>query len=64
MSESPKVVTFNADFAATDAHFRAMCAKAGVEPTRRQASKFRRHTGRAWDAHVATTRSSRQQEEK
>jgi hypothetical protein len=54
MSET-KVVSYHRDFAATDEHFKFVCEKAGVLPTRRQASKFRRHFGRAWDAHLSLT---------
>jgi hypothetical protein len=45
-----KVEVTNREFAMADGLFRAACARAGVEPTRRQASKFRRHVGRAWAA--------------
>ena len=44
-----KVVT-NASFATTDQAFRAACKKAGVEPTTRQASKWRNKSGAAWKA--------------
>lgn len=38
----------NAQFAVKDTGFRNLCAAAGVEPTPRQASKFRRKVGKAW----------------
>ena len=37
----------NREMAATDKAFRAACAAAGVEPTKRQASKFKRGLGQA-----------------
>lgn len=40
----------NDDFRRHDQAFRAACTKAGVEPTKRQASKFRRQEGRAYAA--------------
>jgi hypothetical protein len=40
----------NAEFARTNGQFRAACERAGIEPTRRQASKFRNKTGAAWAA--------------
>jgi hypothetical protein len=43
MSEST-----NAKFATTDPLFQKACELAGIPSTRRQASKFRRKTGRAW----------------
>lgn len=44
--------SLNSGFALTNQQFRAACEKAGVEPTRRQASKYRRKTGKAYAAHV------------
>ena len=44
-----KVVT-NKEFAATDAAFKAACKKAEVDPTSRQASKWRNKFGAAWNA--------------
>jgi len=38
----------NADFAQTDRTFRRACKEAGVEPNRKQASKFRRGHGSAY----------------
>lgn len=35
----------HAKYAETDKYFRMMAKKAGVEPTRRQAAKFRRGEG-------------------
>lgn len=40
--------TSHRDFAATDPQFRAACQRAGVQPTRRQASRWRRKCGSAW----------------
>ena len=42
--------THNAVFADTDDAFRAACRLAKVEPTRRQASKWRNKSGAAWKA--------------
>jgi hypothetical protein len=38
----------NQEFAKTNADFLACCTSAGVEPTKRQASKFRMRKGRAY----------------
>lgn len=54
MSESPHPVT-NRQLAQADTFFRRCCAAAGVDPTRRQASKFRRRLGRAWAARMHVT---------
>ena len=40
----------NRDFAATDVRFKNACEKAGVAPTKRQASKFRMEKGQAFKA--------------
>jgi hypothetical protein len=40
---------FNREFAKTDTVFLAACEKAGVKPTPRQASKFRRKMGKAYN---------------
>ena len=40
----------NAEYAKTSTHFRSHCLAAGVEPTKRQASKFRRGVGSAYNA--------------
>lgn len=40
----------NALFAKLNTKFQQCCERAGVEPTRRQASKWRRGFGRAWAA--------------
>jgi hypothetical protein len=37
-------------FAKKDEHFRAACEMANIKPTRKQASKWRKGTGRAWKA--------------
>lgn len=39
-------------FAATNDEFKAACEKAGVPATARQAGKFRRKAGRAYEAHI------------
>jgi len=44
-----KVVT-NKEFAKNDAAFKAACEKAGINPTSRQASKWRNKSGAAWNA--------------
>jgi len=41
----------NRHFAANDGVFRAACARAQVEPTKRQASKWRRQEGAALEAY-------------
>ena len=38
----------NSNFSKNNEHFRSACEKAGVEPTMRQASKFRRKEGKAY----------------
>ena len=38
----------NKEFAKTDPKFRAACERAGIEPTARQASKYRRGFGLAF----------------
>lgn len=43
-------MTTNADFALSDPDFQAACKCVGLEPTRRQASKYRRETGLAYEA--------------
>ncbi len=40
--------TTNKVFATTNKDFMAACTKADVEPTKRQASKYRRKIGKAW----------------
>ena len=39
----------NRTFAATNAEFRAACERAGIQPTQRQASKWRLGFGKAWE---------------
>lgn len=46
--ENPKVENSNENFAKTDKSFQQACAKAGVEPTARQASKWRNKRGKAF----------------
>lgn len=38
----------NREFAANDGHFRAACDKTGMKPTKRQASRWRMKTGKAY----------------
>lgn len=38
----------NKKFADNDDNFRSMCARAGIDATRRQASKYRNHKGKAF----------------
>lgn len=38
----------NGRFAQTDGQFQAACMRAGVQPTKRQASKWRNKRGLAW----------------
>lgn len=40
--------TYNKEFASTDQLFRKACDLAGVQPTKRQASKWRRGLGAAY----------------
>ena len=40
----------NSEFAKNDTTFNAACDRANVKPTRRQASKFRAKTGKAYRA--------------
>lgn len=44
----PRPKAVNGPFAASDEHFRAACERAGVQPTARQASKYRSGRGRAY----------------
>jgi hypothetical protein len=43
----------NRTFSVTDGEFLAACVRAHVEPTKRQASKYRNKKGRAWKARKA-----------
>ena len=45
MIEEEKPEVTNEQFAKTDEHFQTACEKAGVEPTSRQASKWRNGKG-------------------
>lgn len=49
---------FNAEFAKSDKTFIAACGDAGIEPTARQAGKFRRGQGIAY--RVSTRRANAQ----
>jgi hypothetical protein len=40
----------NREYAATNDYFKRCCAAAGIQPTSRQASKFRNKHGKAWEA--------------
>jgi hypothetical protein len=40
----------NREFARSDENFHRACTAAGIEPTTRQASKFRLGFGKAWQA--------------
>ena len=42
----------NREFAAKDSCFKECCSKVGVEPTSRQAGKFRRKKGLAYQHHA------------
>ena len=65
MSESPNRIDLTNDsFAATDRHFIAMCERAGVAATKRQASKYRRKLGSAYRAHQTWIHEQPQQEAK
>ncbi len=48
--DQPRKLTMTHGDFARDATFRAACKAAGVEPTKRQAAKFRRGEGRAYAA--------------
>lgn len=50
MSTTEQQQQTHREFAASDTSFRAACERASVEPTRRQASKFRNKRGRAYAA--------------
>lgn len=41
---------YNRDFAKDNPTFKLACEAAGVQPTKRQASKYRRGIGRAFEA--------------
>lgn len=45
-------------FAKVDLEFQVACENAGIQPTARQASKWRRRIGKAYTAHVAQRRAS------
>jgi len=47
---------FNAEFAKTNTDFIDACAEAGIDPSSRQAGKFRRQTGVAY--RVATRKAN------
>ena len=47
MSKKPAVKLTNALFAKNDQAFKNACKVAGIEPTKRQASKYRRGLGLA-----------------
>ena len=49
MNNGHQLPTTNRQFAETDATFRAACERAGIEPSKLQASKWRRHFGVAWE---------------
>ena len=42
----------NKVFSQTNAHFQKACQLAGIPPTQRQASKWRRGFGRAWSFRI------------
>jgi hypothetical protein len=46
----------NAAFAAQDQSFRRLCVKSKVEPTARQASKFRNRMGKAFNSQTMIVR--------
>jgi hypothetical protein len=48
LHKSMKYDSSNAQYAQTSEMFRAACDEAGVQPTKRQASKFRRGIGAAY----------------
>ena len=50
MAKESKNYETNIHFAKHNQNFLTACAQAKVIPTKRQASKFRRRTGRAWRA--------------
>lgn len=43
----------NRNFAEFNKEFRLACEKAGVKPTKRQAARFRKARGRAYEEHRA-----------
>ena len=52
----------HAKFAKGNALFMVSCELAGIEPTRRQASKFRNHKGRAWPMRIEAVKKIQEQE--
>ena len=51
MSKKPAVKLTNAKFAQTAKGFNDACNMAGIKPTKRQASKYRRGLGLAYQAY-------------
>ena len=49
--------TTHAEFAKTNKDFQTACERAGVQPTKRQAAKFRRKEGRAYANRNETVQS-------
>lgn len=47
-SSTERVSKTNAEFAQEDGNFKRWCRAAGADPTKRQASKWRRQTGVAY----------------
>jgi predicted HicB family RNase H-like nuclease len=58
MAQEPKDARLNRDVALDDELFREACRQAGIEPTKRQAGKWRRRTGLAFE----TARKASQRE--
>jgi len=48
--KAPKYKNTNRDFASSNVHFIAACEKASINPTQRQASKYRNGKGAAFKA--------------
>lgn len=52
----PKGIMTNKKFSKEDELFKTACEIANVEPTKRQASKFRNQKGLAWECRQAAQR--------
>ena len=53
MTKQKKSEQTNQEFARVNEEFKDACTKAGIAPTKRQASKWRLRKGAAWEAHRA-----------
>lgn len=51
MSDKKKKYVTNREFAGTDTQFKSACESEKIKPTKRQASKYRRKEGIAYNGH-------------